>query len=436
MLSVQIYDSGGNTIIIDSAQYEDDSIWRGLNENQSIVRGARLTFSATKTNSPSPNMGMVSLYGLDREIRDIVDTISEITYGDKDKTKGTFVWESTDDTDNYVYTMEYPSLARVEYNTKKGRIEEIKYNKQWVYREIAWGKIAIYNDNEIIYVGDIIDVTHNMETTNIECGTGYFHLTKFPFSQRIVKSTPDEPVVSWSIIGDPELDLVDNDNDTMEDNVENKIKLAYEILSDLERVDIHRDTKVFIPDYNDDTWVKTNAEYQRILANMEQVLWIYNTTLTKARKTPKNSKNEDLKTNTYFILGGDNIQGVLETLSNSGLFTVFCLDDIWHIKPYWETENEEPLIFQIYHGEIDWHSDNHLPCSGFSIDKNDRAVFSTTLLENLLYPSYGVKIEERPGDDTYIYIDTIELTGDSDTGIVATYSGRINKFQFKGGLIP
>ena len=398
---------------------------------QNWIQNVFFSFNFTMTTSAQPNMGQVQVFGLDRELRDRIHEIGEPRESSPtEKPLMTWIPNPVDDKDGFIgrYKWKVPTVSLVlDENLNKMDAEETEFT----YNQISWSKLEIWSGDDLIYSGDIIEMEEDIDSLTINAGT-QFHFLNMLFSEMLYMED-DSEILYWRSNSNnfpSQLNMIQWSPKTYSD-IARKIINNWVVDDPFEHCELLDLVKDY--DFNKITQ-KSLEEYRkgREVKDLE-LQWeiIQYKRLKKDELTKENGENLRSFEN-YFLTG--RISDILIDIAEKGFLTLFCQNDIFHIQSYWVTNNGfGDILLQSYKKPKEEFK--YFPVGNVSVDKDGRGVF-TSSLKMLLDPSTGVLIYREPDEGHLeMYIDTVEVSGSTDGGIV-TYSGRTRDFLWKEMLVP
>jgi len=388
------------------------------------------SFSFTQTTSAKPNLGTVQIFGIDKSVRDRIKTLGEQREG-KEISKELMTWipfapgRKDGLLGEYQYKMPQIELSLNLVGDKLKAPESI----DWKFKEVSWSMLEIWSQDSLLYSGDIIDIDEDIDSITINTGTQHYFLDML-FSERVLMTDGDEDILYWRQEGNK---LPDNVN-LIQWSPKTYANIGRKIINNWLIDDPYEIVNLFDQANNQDLnkiALKALSEYTKGKEAKDlELSWeiLQYKRLSKAQQKLKKDNGEKIKTNEVYTLSGK-ISDILVDIAEKGFLTIFCQNDVFNIQSYWVTNNyKNELILQSY--ALPDEDFEYFPVGNVTVSKDGRGVF-TSSLKMLLEPSTGVTIKRGPDeDDVEMYIDTVEVSGSVDGGVV-TYSGRVKDFLWK-----
>lgn len=397
-----------------------------------IIKNVDFIYSFTHTTSAQPNVGNVTIFGLDREIKDLIYSIGDkVEYQLKDidgqpiKGKALMTWIPYEkDKDGFIGSYEYkvPEIDIV-INTNGDKLKpEEKKPIFWHYKEIGWSKIEIYAGDLQLYVGDITKITDDIDSIVIDAGTQHYFYQML-FSERVMMSD-DSEIIYYNVLKNADMNSVN----LIQWKPENYAKIFEKIVNNWINDDPYEDAqyKNILKGYDLNTVAKKAFEKYNTKKDLKDLELSWDVIQFKRLAPEKKKENgEKLKTNEYYTLSGK-ISDIFTDIADKGFLNIMCYNDIFYLNNYWVTQNPlDEIMLESYVSVGEGF--NHFPIGNLIVTEDGRGTFTSSLKLYLL-PSTGVTIYRNPDEeDVDMYIDTVEVSGNQDTATV-TYSGRTKDF--------
>ena len=446
MTKIKLYNSNSESILINFGKDEVPGFETSILELNNVF----FNWSCSRTISIEPNMGNLVIYGLDREIKDVMADMCEPIIGDEELTKALYSWDDNIESvtgGTFIGKDKFYQPVNLD-EEKNDESKKIEATSKWKYRGKGWSKCAIYDDNnELLYVGDIVRYNDENDTVEMELGTAY-NLLNLDYSQRVYRDTPNQSIVmNWLHGLNRTTNFFDKEGNPQPDqisviNPEAYVNLCERLIEGLQRIELYNDTKLAVDKtdamWDNEVYAKRLEEIRKTISLSIGEVLVWDSGDKKNKKYKKGDKSISKKYREAYLLKGK-FQEILSDLANKGVFLVFCDNDIFRILPFYETVNTLSDVWidnneaQPYH---EGFSNVYSPVGNLNISVSEherRAVF-TQKVESLqrLTLSHGIKINRLDDLDVLdVYIDTIDISGDQNINTV-TYSGRIGNFVYRG----
>lgn len=398
-MQIRIYNADGGEIVFD--------------------RDYRFTFEFTKNTSVTPNPCTVAVKGIAN--RDTVHKIAD-PYEGEERSKGLRFFDQQSGA--FVFSYTAPALAATDKNLPS--VE----GKRVAYKPIGWAKCEIYDEktDQIIYVGDVIDVEDTPEEMVFQLGTAHYFM-KMPYAQRTLEDSFVEKgfrvMRQHTLTADsraPGMAAVDQYFNPY-------VYYTYAEAVVDEILNIDRGYFNELSKSTPDTLDRENKVYLDALQEL----------ITKGDLNVTTVRTGGDASTAYYMLSGT-VEEVLRKLADTGLFSLFCVDDRFFMQNYFFTHNPPGLVQPGvgFAGADTAVSANtpanrlpkYRPVADFFVDRDKRAVF-TTGPGMMLMPSHGLFVYDESIRKAWeVYIDTVECSGDQES-YMTTYSGRTNKFLWR-----